>query len=97
MLLHDQQVDYTGFSTVNSQKFGQRFVGKVANPHDMLLWTKAAQRKYVPACLPALPACLPAPLAERTMAMQTSQLRGGGSAFLLGGLLRPATALQAVA
>ena len=51
------QVDYTGFSTVNSQKFGQRFVGKVANPHDMLLWTKAAQRKYVTACLPCLPAC----------------------------------------
>lgn len=26
------RVDYTGFSTVNAQKFGQRFVGKVANP-----------------------------------------------------------------
>ncbi|GFR39960.1 hypothetical protein Agub_g38, partial [Astrephomene gubernaculifera] len=39
------RVDYTGFSTVNSQRLGQRFVGRVANPQDMLLWTKAASRK----------------------------------------------------
>ncbi|GIL78160.1 hypothetical protein Vretimale_7536 [Volvox reticuliferus] len=39
------RVDYTGFSTVNSQRLGQRFVGKVANPHDMLQWTKAPTRK----------------------------------------------------
>lgn len=39
------RVDYTGFSTLNSQRFGQRFVGKVANPHDILLWSKAAARK----------------------------------------------------
>ena len=39
------QVDYTGFSTINAQRFGQRFVGKVANPHDILLWHKAPVRK----------------------------------------------------
>jgi double-strand break repair protein MRE11 len=38
-------VDYTGFNTINSQRFGQRFVGKVANPHDILLWSKSAVRK----------------------------------------------------
>ena len=39
------RVDYTGFNTINSQRFGQRFVGKVANPHDILLWSKSAARK----------------------------------------------------
>lgn len=39
------QVDYTGFSTINTQRFGQKFVGKVANPHDIILWQKAAKRK----------------------------------------------------
>ena len=39
------RVDYTGFSTINSQRFGQKFVGKVANPHDVLHWHKAAARK----------------------------------------------------
>ncbi len=39
------RVDYTGFSTINTQRFGQTYVGKVANPHDMLLFTKAATRK----------------------------------------------------
>lgn len=38
------QVDYTGFSTINTQRFGQQFVGKVANPHDMILWQKAPKR-----------------------------------------------------
>jgi len=38
-------VDYTGFSTINAQRFGQKFVGKVANPHDILLWHKAPVRK----------------------------------------------------
>lgn len=38
------RVDYTGFTTINSQRFGQKFVGKVANPHDILLWAKSAQR-----------------------------------------------------
>ena len=39
------KVDYTGFSTINSQRFGQKFVGKVANPHDVLHWHKAAAKK----------------------------------------------------
>lgn len=39
------QVDYSGFSTINTQRFGQKFVGKVANPHDMVLWQKAPQRR----------------------------------------------------
>jgi double-strand break repair protein MRE11 len=32
------KVDYSGFSTVNPQRFGQRFVGKIANPNDILLF-----------------------------------------------------------
>jgi len=39
------RVDYTGFSTINAQRFGQQFVGKVANPHDLLLFQKQATRK----------------------------------------------------
>ncbi|GAQ82724.1 DNA repair exonuclease MRE11 [Klebsormidium nitens] len=39
------RVDYTGFSTVNPQRFGQKFVGKVANPHDILLFTKATKKR----------------------------------------------------
>ena len=39
------KVDYTGFSTINSQRFGQKFVGKVANPHDVLHWHKAAAKR----------------------------------------------------
>ncbi len=39
------QVDYTGFTTINAQRFGQKFVGKVANPHDMLTWTKALSKR----------------------------------------------------
>ena len=39
------QVDYTGFCTINAQRFGQKFVGRVANPHDLLLFSKAAARK----------------------------------------------------
>ncbi|CAD7697390.1 unnamed protein product [Ostreobium quekettii] len=38
------RVDYTGCSTISSQIFGQMFVGKVANPHDLLLWTRASKR-----------------------------------------------------
>ena len=38
------RVDYTGFSTINSQRFGQRYVDRVANPHDVLLWTKKRTR-----------------------------------------------------
>ncbi|EGC34567.1 hypothetical protein DICPUDRAFT_34779, partial [Dictyostelium purpureum] len=32
------KVDYTGYSTINPQKFGQRFSGRVANPNDVLLF-----------------------------------------------------------
>ena len=39
------KVDYTGFTTVNSQRFGQKFVGRVANPHEVLHWHKATVRK----------------------------------------------------
>jgi len=45
---HGTQVDHTGFSTLNSQRFGQKFVGRVANPHDMLAWHKAAVRRIKP-------------------------------------------------
>lgn len=44
------RVDYTGFSTINAQRFGQKFVGRVANPHDMLLFHKAAARKAKVRC-----------------------------------------------
>jgi double-strand break repair protein MRE11 len=39
------RVDYTGFSTINVQRFGQKYVGRVANPHDILLWHKAPAKK----------------------------------------------------
>ena len=39
------RVDYTGCSTINSQRFSQKFVGKVANPHDVLHWHKAAAKR----------------------------------------------------
>eukprot|EP00963_Diacronema_lutheri_P008336 scaffold741_cov336-Pavlova_lutheri.AAC.47 len=39
------RVDYTGFTTVNTQRFGQQFVGKVANPQDILFFTKSNSRK----------------------------------------------------
>eukprot|EP00271_Cylindrocystis_brebissonii_P000324 TRINITY_DN10431_c0_g1_i1.p1 TRINITY_DN10431_c0_g1~~TRINITY_DN10431_c0_g1_i1.p1 ORF type:complete len:509 (+),score=124.81 TRINITY_DN10431_c0_g1_i1:45-1529(+) len=39
------RVDYTGFSTVNPQRFGQKFVGKVASPHDILLFTKSSKKR----------------------------------------------------
>ena len=38
-------MDYSGYSTINTQRFGQQFVGKVANPHDMILWHKAPARR----------------------------------------------------
>jgi Mre11 DNA-binding presumed domain len=38
------RVDYTGYSTVHTQRFGQRFVNRVANPGDILLWAKTAER-----------------------------------------------------
>ena len=43
-----QQVDYTGFSTINSQRFGHRLVDRVANPPDVLAWQKQPQRRAKP-------------------------------------------------
>lgn len=34
------KVEYSGFSTVNPSRFGQRFVGTVANPNEILLFYK---------------------------------------------------------
>lgn len=34
------KVEYSGYSTVNPQRFGQRFVGRVANPNEILLFHK---------------------------------------------------------
>jgi double-strand break repair protein MRE11 len=49
------QVDYSGFSTINAQRFGQKFVGKVANPQDLLIWHKAAAKRCVDRdCSPTL-------------------------------------------
>jgi len=39
------RVDYTGFTTINTQRFGQKFVGKVANPHDIVIWYKSPARR----------------------------------------------------
>ncbi|XP_073100458.1 double-strand break repair protein MRE11 isoform X2 [Elaeis guineensis] len=39
------KVDYSGFSTINPQRFGQKYVGKVANPQDILIFTKAAKKR----------------------------------------------------
>eukprot|EP00873_Tetraselmis_striata_P044520 jgi/Tetstr1/464784/TSEL_009530.t1 len=39
------RVDYTGFSTINVQRFGQRFVKRVANPQDILIFSKHAARQ----------------------------------------------------
>ena len=47
-LASSPQVDYTGFTTINAQRFGQKFVGKVANPHDLILFSKAAARQAKP-------------------------------------------------
>ncbi|RVW93085.1 Double-strand break repair protein MRE11 [Vitis vinifera] len=37
-------VDYSGFMTINPQRFGQKYVGKVANPQDILIFTKASRK-----------------------------------------------------
>lgn len=34
------KIDHTGFPRINTIRFGQRFVNKVANPDDLLLWYK---------------------------------------------------------
>ena len=56
------RVEYSGYPTCNPQRFGQRFVGRVANPNDILLFhrrrattnagersgvARAAQRKHI--------------------------------------------------
>ncbi|CBI20379.3 hypothetical protein VitviT2T_029629 [Vitis vinifera] len=38
------KVDYSGFMTINPQRFGQKYVGKVANPQDILIFTKASRK-----------------------------------------------------
>lgn len=38
------KVDYTGFMTINPQRFGQKYVGKVANPQDILIFSKASKK-----------------------------------------------------
>ncbi len=45
LLVLSLQVDYTGFTTINAQRFGQKFVNKVANPHDILTFTKAMPKR----------------------------------------------------
>lgn len=42
------RVDYTGFSTINPQVFAQKFVNKVANPQDILMWQKPVRRRDRP-------------------------------------------------
>uniref|UniRef100_A0A5B7B710 Double-strand break repair protein n=1 Tax=Davidia involucrata TaxID=16924 RepID=A0A5B7B710_DAVIN len=37
------KVDYSGFMTINPQRFGQKYVGKVANPQDILIFSKASK------------------------------------------------------
>ena len=39
------RVDYSGFTTINTQRFGQTFVGVVANPNDIILWHKAPAKR----------------------------------------------------
>ncbi|CAL1352769.1 unnamed protein product [Linum trigynum] len=38
------KVDYSGFMTINPQRFGQKYVGKVANPQDILIFSKASKK-----------------------------------------------------
>ncbi|KAL5231957.1 hypothetical protein ABZP36_030733 [Zizania latifolia] len=38
------QVDYSGFSTIIPQQFGQKYIGKVANPNDILVLSRSTQR-----------------------------------------------------
>ncbi|KAJ4981183.1 hypothetical protein NE237_032020 [Protea cynaroides] len=40
------KVDYSGFMTINPQRFGQKYVGKVANPQDILIFSKASKRHH---------------------------------------------------
>lgn len=45
------RVDYTGFTTIHTLRFGQRFVNRVANPNDILLWHKTTERCGSPSLL----------------------------------------------
>ncbi|GAB2284579.1 meiotic recombination [Dionaea muscipula] len=38
------KVDYSGFMTINPQRFGQKYVGKVANPQDILIFSKVSRK-----------------------------------------------------
>uniref|UniRef100_J3MQU8 Mre11 DNA-binding domain-containing protein n=2 Tax=Oryza brachyantha TaxID=4533 RepID=J3MQU8_ORYBR len=38
------KVDYSGLSTIIPQRFGQKHVGKVANPNEILLFSRSTQR-----------------------------------------------------
>ncbi|XP_015086200.1 LOW QUALITY PROTEIN: double-strand break repair protein MRE11 [Solanum pennellii] len=38
------KVDYSGFMTINPQRFGQKYVGKVANPQDILIFSKSSNK-----------------------------------------------------
>jgi hypothetical protein len=38
------KVDYTGFSQVSNTRFGKAFVGKVANPADILIFHKQKKK-----------------------------------------------------
>ena len=39
------KVDYGGYSTINPQRFGQRFVGRVANPAEIVLFQKTKVKR----------------------------------------------------
>jgi hypothetical protein len=43
------RVEYTGFSSVNPTRFGQHFVGRVANPNDILnFFRKKTTGEFLP-------------------------------------------------
>lgn len=50
-LLYRLRVEYSGFDPISSQRFGAQFVGRVANPNDILLFFK--KRKGIPDSLSA--------------------------------------------
>lgn len=39
------KVEHSGFSSVNNQRFGAKFVGEIANPEDSLLFFRSKQQK----------------------------------------------------
>lgn len=39
------RVEHSGFTTLNNQRFGAKFVGKVANPTDILLFQRAKKQR----------------------------------------------------